>query len=90
MLNPGGVFVASSPSRWNDPELEGIDPNWGTPSTFDVEVDRWDLVGFRLPTTEAIADHLHAFNVEGWQEKPAAIPPPMTITKRGAEVWAYK
>ncbi|HVV36856.1 MAG TPA: class I SAM-dependent methyltransferase [Acidimicrobiales bacterium] len=33
ILEPGGLFVASSPSRWNDAELAGIDPNWGTPTT---------------------------------------------------------
>ena len=104
VLRPGGLFVASSPSRWNDPELEGIDPRWGTPSTFDaedsptlvasvfgdVEVETWELVAFELPTREAIADYLHAFDVEDWQAKAAAIDPPMTITKRGAEVWARK
>jgi SAM-dependent methyltransferase len=105
VLKPGGLFVASSPSRWNDAELEGIDPNWGTPTTFDsedapalvaevfgddIEVDTWDLVAFELPTPDAIADYLHAFNVADWHTKAATIEPPMTITKRGAEVWAVK
>lgn len=104
VLAPGGVFVASSPSRWNDAELEGIDPNWGTATTFDsedspalvaevfgdVEVDAWDLVAFELPTRDAVADYLHAFNVADWSAKADAIEPPMTITKRGAQVWARK
>jgi SAM-dependent methyltransferase len=104
VLKPGGLFVASSPSRWNDAELEGIDPNWGTASTFDsedspalvaevfgdVEVETWDLVAFELPTRAAIADYLHAFNVADWAAQADAIDPPMTITKRGAEVWATR
>jgi demethylmenaquinone methyltransferase/2-methoxy-6-polyprenyl-1,4-benzoquinol methylase len=105
VLKPGGLFVASSPARTNDPELEGIDPRWGAKSTFDsedapalvaqvfgdaIEVDAWDLVAYRLPTPDAIADYLHAFNVPDWQTKAPAIAPPMTITKRGAEVWAVK
>jgi SAM-dependent methyltransferase len=104
ILKPGGLFVASSPSRWNDAELEGIDPNWGTPSTFDaedspalvasvfgeVEVETWELVAFELPTRDAIADYLHTFNVPDWAAKADAIDPPMTVTKRGAEVWAVR
>jgi SAM-dependent methyltransferase len=105
VLRPGGLFVASSPARTNDPELEGIDPRWGEGGTFDsedspalvaqvfgddIEVDNWDLVAYRLPTSDAIADYLHAFNVPDWESKATAITPPMTITKRGAEVWAVK
>jgi SAM-dependent methyltransferase len=104
VLKPGGLFVASSPSRWNDPELEGIDPRWGEPSTFDAEdapglvaavfgdidVDSWEFVGYELPTRDAIADYLHGFDVPDWEQKVDSLSPPMTITKRGAEVWAYK
>jgi SAM-dependent methyltransferase len=104
VLRPGGLFVASSPSRWNDPELEGLDPRWGTPSTFDaedapglvasvfgdVEVARWSVVAYRLPDRAAVADYLHAFNVPDWEAKAASIDPPMTITKKGAEVWARR
>jgi len=104
VLRPGGVFVASSPSRYNDPELECIDPRWGTPSSFDaedapelvaaafgaVEVDAYELVGYRLPDTGAIGDYLHAFNVQDWEAKAAGLIAPMTITKRGAQVWATR
>jgi SAM-dependent methyltransferase len=104
VLRPGGLFVASSPSRWNDPELKHIDDRWGTPSTFDSEeapalvarvfddvtVEPWHVVAYVLPDTDAIADYLHAFNVAGWQEKAATIRPPLTITKVGAEVWARR
>src|SRR5204862_6474799 len=83
VLRAGGLFVASSPSRWNDPELEGIDPRWGRPSPFDsedapaivsavfgdVEIRPWELVAYRLPDRAAIADYLHGFDVPGWQTK---------------------
>ena len=104
VLRPGGVLVASSPSRWNDPELEGIDPNWGVATTFDaedspelvaavfgdVEVEPWRLVAYELPDRESIADYLHAFNIVDWKTKAASIAAPLTITKVGAEVWARK
>lgn len=104
VLRPGGLFVASSPSRFNDPELEGVDPKWATPTTFDseestalvaaifggVKVEPWRVVGYVLPDTDAIADYLHAFNVERWREKAATLDAPMTITKVGAEVWATR
>lgn len=104
VLRPGGTFLASSPSRWNDPELEGIDPRWGTPSTFDaedapklvaevfggVEVVPWSVVAYVLPDRDAMADYLHAFNVPDWDAHAARIEPPLHITKKGAEVWARR
>lgn len=103
-LRPGGVFVASSPSRWNDPELEGVDPRWGEATTYDaedapalvaevfgeVEVDQWRLVAYRLPDRAAVADYLHAFNVPDWEEAAERLDAPMTITKVGAQVWARR
>lgn len=103
-LRPGGTFVASSPSRWNDPELEGVDPSWGTASTFDaedaaelvgqvfgdVEVETWEVVAYVLPDRPAIADYLHAFNVPRWADAAERLDPPMTITKRGAHLWAVR
>jgi SAM-dependent methyltransferase len=102
VLRPGGLFVAASPSRYNDPELEGIDPRWGTPSSFDsedapslvaevfgdVEVNQWRLAAYVLPNRAAVADYLHAFNVPDWKSKAELIVPPLTITKVGAVVWA--
>ncbi len=104
ILRPGGTFIASAPSRWNDPELEGVDPRWGRPSPFDsedapafvgamfadLEIDRWELVAYRLPNREAIRDYLHAFDVPDWQQRAEAIEPPLEITKRGAHVWARR
>jgi SAM-dependent methyltransferase len=104
VLRAGGLFVASSPSRWNDPELEGIRPRWGSPSSFDaedapslvaevfgsVEVDRWRLRAYVLPGRAAIADYLHAFGVPDWESRASEIAAPLTITKAGAQVWASK
>jgi SAM-dependent methyltransferase len=106
ILRPGGLFVASAPSRWNDPELEGIDPRWGRPSPFDsedaadlvamvfaeaeVEVEAWELVAYHLPDQQAIADYLHTFGVPDREAKAEAITPPLRITKRGAHVWATR
>lgn len=101
VLRSGGLFIASTPSRWNDPELEGIDARWGRPSPFDsedaprlvravfgdaVEVQTWEVVAYHLPDEHAVADYLHGFNVPHWQSKVAAVRPPLTITKRGAHV----
>jgi hypothetical protein len=47
-------------------------------------------VAYRLPDTHAIADYLHAFNVEGWHDKASTLRPPLTITKIGCEIWACK
>ena len=60
-LRPGGLFVAGAPSRYHDVELRDVDPNWGTPSSFDgedaarlvadvfgvdaIEVDEWEYPG---------------------------------------------
>jgi SAM-dependent methyltransferase len=104
VLTPGGTFVASSPSRWNDPELRDIDPRWGRASTFDsedapalvaaafgdVEIEAWELVAYRLPDADAIRDYLHAFDVPDWQARADAITPPLEITKIGAHIWAHK
>ena len=102
ILRPGGLFVAATPCRYNDPELEGIDPRWGTASSFDaedapdlvaevfgpVEVEPWSLTACVLPDREAVADYLHAFNIPDWEAKATTIEPPFSITKVGAEVWA--
>ena len=104
VLRRGGVFVASTPSRWNDPELAGIDPRWGRASPFDsedapelvsgvfgeVEVQSWEVVAYQLPDAQAIADYLHGFNVPDWEAKVDAIKPPLHITKRGVHVWARR
>ena len=104
VLRDGGLFVASAPSRWNDPELEGIDPRWGRPSPFDsedapdivggvfgdVEVETWEAVAYHLPDRAAVADYLHGINVPDWADKVDLLCPPVEITKLGAHVWARR
>jgi SAM-dependent methyltransferase len=103
-LRPGGLFIASAPSRWNDPELQGVDPRWGQPSPFDsesapelvaavfsnIEVQTWELVAYHLPDERAIRDYLRAFSIPEWETKAARLRPPLQITKRGAHVWAIR
>ena len=43
VLRPGGLFVACAPARDSTPELAGVLPGWGAPSTFDAE-DAPDIV----------------------------------------------
>ncbi|MGH9045883.1 MAG: class I SAM-dependent methyltransferase [Acidimicrobiales bacterium] len=102
VLAPGSLFLASAPSRWNDPELEGVDPRWGAASTFDaedapalvadvfgsVEVERWRVPAYVLPDASAVADYFHAFDVRDWRDMTPTLEPPLTITKVGAHVWA--
>jgi SAM-dependent methyltransferase len=75
VLRQGGIFVAGTPSRDNDPELREVAPNWGEPSTFDgenaeavvrtafddVRVEPWDLVAYHFPDHVAIAEYLAVF-----------------------------
>ncbi|MGH2587097.1 MAG: class I SAM-dependent methyltransferase [Dehalococcoidia bacterium] len=105
ILRPGGIFVACTQMRDNDPELRDVAPGWGAPSTFDgdnaevvvrsmfedVVVEPWDLVAYRLPDREAIAEYLAVFYrlpEDEARTRAATLPVPLTITKRGIYVWA--
>ncbi|MGH2351795.1 MAG: class I SAM-dependent methyltransferase [Chloroflexota bacterium] len=75
VLRPGGLFVACTQMRDNDPELRDVAPGWGKSSTFDgdnaeaivstvfedVAVEPWDLVAYRLPDRDAITEYLAVF-----------------------------
>jgi SAM-dependent methyltransferase len=75
VLRPGGIFVACTQCRDNDPELREVAPGWGEPSTFDgdnaeaivrtgfhdVQVDPWDLVAYRFPDRVSIVEYLAVF-----------------------------
>ena len=99
VLRPGGLFAACTTARDDSPELlTHLPAQPGT--TFDaeeassivaavfddVEVDRWDTPGERLRTGEAVAAHLEARGVDA--AFAAAVPVPVTLTRRGVLVWA--
>jgi SAM-dependent methyltransferase len=75
VLRWGGIFVACTQCRDNDPELRAVAPGWGEPSSFDgdnaeaivrtvfadVQVEPWDLVAYRFPDRASIAEYLAVF-----------------------------
>ncbi len=106
VLSPGGLFAACAPSMYDSPELQSVLPGFGVPSTFDsenapeivgsvfgeIEVDAWDGPYVHLPDREALALYLR-----GRRLSPAAagraldaIDTPLTLTKRGAIIFARK
>ena len=63
MLRRGGIFVASTPSRYNDPEIARALPSWGDPFSFDAE-SAPDLVGTAFEVHE----------IERWDERSMTLP----------------
>jgi SAM-dependent methyltransferase len=75
VLRPGGLFVACTQMRDNDPELRDVAPGWGEPSTFDgdnaetivrtafddVRLEPWDVVAYCFPDHDAISQYLAVF-----------------------------
>ena len=106
VLRQGGIFVASTPSRYDDPELETVLPR-SARMTFDaesgpalvegifanVEVEPWDVAGVHLPDRNAVALYLYHHNAlpRGEARRAAMdVSTPLTLTKRGALIWAHK
>jgi SAM-dependent methyltransferase len=107
VLRPGGVFVACTQARDNDPELRDVAPGWGEATTFDgenaeavvrrvfedLDVERWDVVAYRLPTHADVVDYVEVFyklpRAEA-ERRAGAVDGPLEITKRGLFVWAVK
>lgn len=59
----------------------------------DVEVERWDVVAFQLPTTADVIDYVEVFLKLPRPEAERCaqgLEGPMKITKRGLFVWAVK
>lgn len=101
MLRTGGLFLAETKARSQDPELV---PGGYTPSTFDaeeapeivasvfgseaVEVESWDGPFMVLPDRAAVATYArhHQLPAETGQQ----LATPLTLTKRGCLVWARK
>ena len=106
VLRPGGLFAACAPSRNDSPELRSVLPGYGVPSTFDsenapeivgsvfgeVEIDAWDGPYVYLPDREALALYLQGRRVSTSAAEHAsdAIDTPLTLTKRGAIIYARK
>ena len=104
VLRPRGVFSASAPSRHNDPELSSVLPQ--SPLTLyaengpelveevfgEVELERWDAPLVHLPDRDALALYLYGHGLARKQAAKAAlrVPTPLTLTKRGALIWARK
>jgi SAM-dependent methyltransferase len=104
VLRTGGLLAVAVPSRHDSPELADALPR--TALTFDaelapdaigelfadVEVERWDGPLLRLPSRHAVRDYLVGKGVETGRadETAATTAVPLTVTKRGALVFAHK
>ena len=106
VLRPGGLFAACAPSRYDSPELQSVLPGYGVPSTFDsenapeivgsvfpdIEIDAWDGPYVHLPDREALALYLRGRRLSPAAAERAShtIDTPLTLTKRGAIIFACK
>jgi SAM-dependent methyltransferase len=104
VLRPGGLLAVAAPSRHDSPELAHVLPRG--PLTFDaelapellselfteVEVERWDAPLLELTDTVAVRDYLLGKGVgrEASERAAAAARVPISVTKRGALVFARK
>ena len=98
VLRPGGLFVASTSSRDNDPELTDGYP----PTPFDaeqapdivasvfgnVQVERWDAPMTYLPDREAVLRYCRSHSLHS--DHADRVTPPVWLTKRGCLVSAYR
>ena len=104
VLRPGGLLAVAAPSRHDSPELAHALPK--TPLTFDAElapgllrepfeeaeVKRWDAPLIELPTARAVRDYLVGKQVAPGRAHAiaAAVKLPLSVTKRGALLFARK
>jgi hypothetical protein len=58
----------------------------------DVEVERWDAPLLDLPDRRALLSWLRGYGVSDEDARRVAgqVATPLTLTKRGALIWAYK
>ena len=91
---------------YDSPELRSVLPGYGVPSTFDsenapeivgslfdeIEIDAWDGPYVYLPDREALALFLRGRRLSPAAAERAldAIDTPLTLTKRGAIIYARK
>jgi SAM-dependent methyltransferase len=106
VLRDGGVFVACTSSRYNDPEFADVLPGWGEAFSFDAEtaagmvaeqfsiteVLRWDTATVRLADAAAIRQFLRGrgLSESAAAEEAARRRCPLSVTKRGCLFWARK
>ncbi len=99
VLRPGGHIAVCAPSRFNDPELADVLPDWGKPLTLDAEnglaqvravfdqivAERWDAPLVHLPDAAALALYLRGRGLTEQASQAAArqLTTPLTLTKRG-------
>ena len=104
VMRQGGLIAVAAPSRHDSPELAHALPKG--PLTFDAElapgllrelfeepeVMRWDAPLIELPTARAVRDYLIGKQVapDRAQAVAAAMEPPLSVTKRGALLFARK
>jgi SAM-dependent methyltransferase len=106
VLRTGGIFVACTSSRYNDPEFASLLPGWGEPFSFDaetapasvahhfkiIEVVEWDLPAVRLPDAAAVKLFLRGRGLDADEASRQATSwtTPLTVTKRGCLIWARR
>jgi SAM-dependent methyltransferase len=106
VLRPGGIFVACTSSRYNDPEFASVLPGWGEPFSFDAEtapkiisehfkiteVIKWDTPVVRLPDEAAVALFLRGrgLSAEDASLQAGRWNTPLSVTKRGCLIWACR
>jgi SAM-dependent methyltransferase len=99
VLRKGGLFVACTSSRSNDPELV---PNGYPPTTFDAEqageivadvfgasnteIERWDTPLIHLRDRGEVAAYARSHLLSASTVE--SVETPLTLTKRGCLVWA--
>jgi SAM-dependent methyltransferase len=102
LLKPSGLFLAGSPSRYHDPEVKDLIPEWGVPGPFDaeeaasivaevfgeVEVEWWEGPAYLLETRDAVDDYFVMFEYP--RDQVDAVELPLTITKSGINIWARR
>jgi SAM-dependent methyltransferase len=104
VMRPGGLIAVAAPSRHDSPELAHALPK--APLTFDAELapdllrelfeepemKRWDAPLIELPTARAVRDYLIGKQVapDRAQAVAAATELPLSVTKRGALLFARK
>ena len=104
VLRPGGLFLTSAPSRYHDPELRHVLPDWGERSPFDAEevaeivagsfedvvVEPWEEPAYYLRDQSAVTDYLVAFKIPDPGERATLVETPTYVTKSGVNVWARR